>query len=94
MGARVYNGPRVVKFITAKINNFWSKIIFEQKSQKYINHAKFMPNYACHKHHLHWFAVYYLTKASCKISASSLKDFLGKGRKSLKNAWIMHNYAH
>ena len=41
-----------------------------------------MPNYSCHKHHLHWFDPHYLTKASCKIAASSFKDFLGKSRKS------------
>ena len=28
---RVYNGPRVVKFISAKRKMFWSKMIFEQK---------------------------------------------------------------
>ena len=45
-----------------------------------------MTNYAYHKHHLHCFAAYYLTRASCEISASSLKDFLNKGRKSAKKA--------
>ena len=45
-----------------------------------------MTNYACHKHHAHWFAAHYLTKASCKISASFLKDVLNKGRKSAKKA--------
>ena len=45
-----------------------------------------MPNYSCHKHHLQWFDAHYLTKASCEIAASSLKDFLSKGRKSTKNA--------
>ena len=46
-----------------------------------------MPNYACHKHHLHCFAVHYLIKASCEISALSLiARFLDKGRKSAKNA--------
>ena len=53
-----------------------------------------MTYYACHKHYLHWFAARYLTKASCEISASCLKDFLNKGRKSAKNAEIMHNYAN
>ena len=43
-----------------------------------------MTNYACQKHHLHLFAAHYLNKASCEISASSLKDFLNKGRKSAK----------
>ena len=43
-----------------------------------------MTNYAFHKHHLHWFATHYLTKDSCEISASSLKDFLSKDGKSLK----------
>ena len=43
-----------------------------------------MTNYACHIHHLQWFDAHYLTKASCKIAASSLKDFLSKGRKSAK----------
>ena len=52
-----------------------------------------MPNYSCHKHHLHRFT-HYLTKAPCEIAASSLKDFLSKGRKSAKNALIMHNYAN
>ena len=45
-----------------------------------------MPNYAFHKHHLHLSGVHYLTKASCEISASSLKDFLNKGRKTAKNS--------
>ena len=45
-----------------------------------------MTNYACHKHNLHFFAAHYLTKTSCEISASFLKDFLSKGRKSAKNA--------
>ena len=44
-----------------------------------------MTNYACHKHHLQ-FDVHYLTKASCEISASSPKDYLNKGRKTVKNA--------
>ena len=39
-----------------------------------------MTNYARHKHHLHWLDVHYLTKVSPEISASSLKDFLNKGR--------------
>ena len=45
-----------------------------------------MTNYARHKHHLHLFAAHYLIKGSREISASSLKDFLNKGRKSAKNA--------
>ena len=45
-----------------------------------------MPNYACHKHHLHWLGADYLKKASYEISASSVKDFLSKGGKSEKNA--------
>ena len=53
-----------------------------------------MTNYACHIHHLQWFDAHYLTKASCEIAALSVKDFLSKGRKSAKNAWIMHNYAN
>ena len=44
-----------------------------------------MPNNACKRHHLHWLGANYLTKASCEISASSLKDFLGKDGKSTKN---------
>ena len=28
---KVYNGPRVVKFISAKIKKIWSKMIFELK---------------------------------------------------------------
>ena len=43
-----------------------------------------MTNYACHIHHLQRFDAHYLTKASCEIAASSLKDFLSKGRKSAK----------
>ena len=31
---QVYNGPRAVKFISAKRQNFWSKMIFEQKQVK------------------------------------------------------------
>ena len=45
-----------------------------------------MPNYSCHKHHIHCFAAQYLTKASREIAASTLKDFLSKGKKSAKNA--------
>ena len=45
-----------------------------------------MPNYSCLEHHLHCFAVHYLTKASNEISASLLKDFLSKGRESARNA--------
>ena len=45
-----------------------------------------MPNNACKKHHLHLLGAHYLNKASCEISASSLKDFLSKGGKSAKNA--------
>ena len=43
-----------------------------------------MPNYSCNKHHLQLFDVHYLNKASCQIAASSLKDFLRKGRKKAK----------
>ena len=53
-----------------------------------------MTNYACHIHHLQLFDANYLTKASCEIAALSVKDFLSKGRKSAKNALIMHNYAN
>ena len=53
-----------------------------------------MPNYSCQKHYIHWLGVHYLTKASYNIAASSLKDFLNKGRKSAKNTRIMHNYAN
>ena len=60
-------------------------MIFEQKNQD-MQKSCIMPNYSCHKHHLHWFDAYYLTKASCEMSVSSLKDFLSKGRKSAKNA--------
>ena len=45
-----------------------------------------MPNYGCQKHTLHWFAAHYLAKTSNEISASSLKDFPSKRRKSAKNA--------
>ena len=50
-----------------------------------------MTNYACHKHYLQWFDAHYLTKASCEVSASSLGDFLNKGRKSAKNAYDYAN---
>ena len=68
-----------------------------------------MTNYACHIYDLQLFDAHYLTKASCESAASSLKDFLSKGRKSAKkrikdflskgrksakNALIMHNYAN
>ena len=43
-----------------------------------------MHNYSYHKHHLPLFAVHYLNKASCKIEALSLTDFLSKARKSAK----------
>ena len=45
-----------------------------------------MTNYACHIHNLQWLDAHYLNEASCEIAASSLKDFLSKGRKSAKNA--------
>ena len=37
--------------------------------------------YACYKHHLHWLGAYYLNKASCEVSVSSLIDFMSKGKK-------------
>ena len=43
-----------------------------------------MTNYATHIHHLQWFDAHYLTVALCKIAASTLKDFLSKGKKSAK----------
>ena len=43
-----------------------------------------MPNYSCHKHHLHCFAVHYLIIASCETAASTLQDFLRKGMKGAK----------
>ena len=42
-------------------------------------HKSCIINYSCHKHHLDWFAVHYLTKASCEIVA-----FLSKFEKSAK----------
>ena len=33
-----------------------------------------MPTYVCYKHHLHCLGAHYLHKASCEISASSLKE--------------------
>ena len=39
--------------------------------------------------HLQSFDAYHLTKASCEIADSSLKDVLSKGRKSAKSALIM-----
>ena len=74
-------------------NNFCSKIIFEQKFEKCIIHARSMPNSACYKHHLHWFAAHYLTKASFEISAPFVKEFLSKGiffRK--KHFWSSTDY--
>ena len=65
-----------------------------KKIEKRINYPSFMPNYVCHKHRLLFFAAYYLTKASCEIAASFPEDFLSKGRKSVKNAKIMHTYAN
>ena len=53
-----------------------------------------MTNYACHTHHFQRFDAHYLTKALCEIAASSLEYFFSKGRKSTKNAQIMHNYAN
>ena len=43
-----------------------------------------MPNYACHKHHLHWLGAHYLNKVSCEISDSSLQDFWAKVEKVQK----------
>ena len=43
-----------------------------------------MPNYTCHQHHPYYIGTHYLAKASCEISASTLKDFWIKGRKSAK----------
>ena len=45
-----------------------------------------MPNYASHKHQLHWFAAHYLTKASFETAASFSKDFWAKVEKKKKNA--------
>ena len=45
-----------------------------------------MPNYACYRHHLYYLGEIYLTKASCEISAQSLKYVLRKGGKCIKNA--------
>ena len=43
-----------------------------------------MTNNACH---ITFFSdAHYLTKASCEIAASSLKDFKSKGRKSAQKA--------
>ena len=53
-----------------------------------------MPNYTCYKHHLHWFGVHYLRKASCDISVSFLEMFLRKGGRSAKIAKIMKNYVN
>ena len=36
------------------------------------------------KHHIQWFDAHYLTKASCNIAGSFLKDFRSKVRKSAK----------
>ena len=63
-------------------------MISEQKQirKMHINHTKLMTNYACHIHHLQQVDAYYIIKASCEIAASSLKEFLNKGRKGAKNA--------
>ena len=66
---------------------FWAKVEKVQNKTKYTMDCSIMHNsclMACYKHHLHSFAVHYLTKASCEISASSFEDFLSKGRKSTK----------
>ena len=64
-------------------------MIFEKTIKKRLNYAQFIPNHACYKHHLHRLGAYYLNKASCEVSVSSLKDFLSKGRKRAKHI----NYA-
>ena len=86
-------------FKVEKVQNKTRSIQWTPGSQVYLNIKKnclvkndfwakkmSMTNYACHKHHSHWFAAHYLTKGFCEISVSSLKDFLNKGRKSEKNA--------
>ena len=65
-----------------------------KKYLKNINYALAIPNYACYKYNLHWLGAYDPNKASCKLQASSLKDFWSKSRESAKNALIMHNYAN
>ena len=92
---QIYNRPRVVKFIAANlsINTQWAKNCW---AKNYLGRKICVTKkdfYACHIHHLQWFVALYITKASCEIAASTLKDFL-KGRKSAKNALIMHNYAN
>ena len=57
-------------YLNTKKQFFGQKLFLNKKNQ-----------ISCHKHHLHWFAANYLTKASCEVAASSLKDFLSKGRK-------------
>ena len=52
---------------------FGQKLFLQKKIKKGTNHAWFMPNYSCHKRHLHRFAAYCLTKASYEIALSSLK---------------------
>ena len=51
-----------------------------------------MSSYACQRHHLH--CAHHLTKASCEISARTLKDGLIKGKKTAKNEQIMPSYAN
>ena len=41
-----------------------------------------MTNYAGNQQHVHGSGEHYLTKVSCEISASSLKDFWRKGEKA------------
>ena len=44
-----------------------------------------MTNYACHRQYLHWLGVHQLDKASCGVSAKSLKYFLSKIEKVQKS---------
>ena len=78
-----------------KLQPDWLTIVREKvkKSEKTMNYAKLMPNYALNRHHLHWLGAHHLTKAACEISVRSLTDFLKKGGKSAKTQ-IMPNYAN
>ena len=53
-----------------------------------------MPNYECHKHNLHYSGEHHLEKALCDSSVRSLKEFLNRDGKSVKNAYIMPHCAN
>ena len=64
------------------MQNF-SLIDFSGQGEKSEKNA-YMPNYAWHKHNLHWFSAPHLSKASYKISIEPLKIFRAKVAKVKK----------